>query len=48
MVVGALGLGGGIVLWLTAPKAPQGDQAEPAPTARLEASFGSFSLRGQF
>jgi hypothetical protein len=43
MLVGALGLGGGVVLWLTAPK-----PGVEKTSARLTAGPGTLALRGAF
>jgi hypothetical protein len=48
MVVGALGLAGGVVLWVTAPKSSQTEQPTPTARARLELGLGSLNLRGEF
>jgi hypothetical protein len=48
IVVGALGLGGGIVLWVTAPASSSTEQPPSAPQAQLELGVGSVSLKGQF
>jgi hypothetical protein len=48
MVVGALGLAGGVVLWVTAPKSSQTEQPTPTAQARLQLGLGSVSLRGEF
>jgi hypothetical protein len=48
MVVGALGIGGGVVLWVTAPKSAAAEQPPAGPQAKLELGFGSLSLRGAF
>jgi hypothetical protein len=42
MVVGALGIGGGVALWLTAPKTSQ------TASARLELNASGLKLRGSF
>ena len=42
MVVAALGLGGGVALWLTAPKSPQ------SSSAKLVLNAGGLNVRGTF
>jgi hypothetical protein len=48
MVVGALGLGGGIVLWVTAPKSSSTERPPSTSRARLELGVGSVNVKGQF
>ena len=48
MVIGALGLGGAVVLWVTAPKAGSTEQTANLAVTKLELGLGSLNVRGAF
>jgi hypothetical protein len=48
MVIGALGLGGAVVLWVTAPRAGTSGPASEERATKLELGLGSVNVRGAF